>query len=149
MESNNLVRNIHIGRLIKEVVTKQNIDNSLLIKKMDCSGETLLFYYNSKTLDAGLLLKFSKILRYDFFRLYSSHLMLHHGISNTLANKKTENIVEGVRIRKNVYTKELISYLLDKIRNNEMTKVEVISKYGVPKTTLYKWMQKYPKPQNK
>jgi hypothetical protein len=71
--------------------------------------------------------------------------MLHHGISNTLS-KKTENVeIEGIQIRKNVYTKELIEFLVNKVRNNEMNSSQVITQYGIPKTTFYKWLQKYPK----
>jgi hypothetical protein len=116
--------------------------------KMGCSTRTLNKMLQSSTLDALVLLKWSKVLRYDFFRLYSSHLMLHHGISNTLS-RKTENVeIDGIQIRKNVYTKELIEFLVNKVRNNEMVSSQVITQYGIPKTTFYKWLQKYPKEKN-
>jgi transposase-like protein len=71
--------------------------------------------------------------------------MLHHGISNTLSNKMGDVEVEGIHIRKNVYTKELIEFLVNKVSRKEMSISQVISTYGIPKTTFYKWLQKYSK----
>jgi len=145
LNPNNLVRNVHIGSIINQVIQEKDINMNEIRIKMGCSTRTLNKMLHSNTMDSLVLLKWSKVLRYDFFRLYSSHLMLHHGISNTLS-KKTENVeIEGIQIRKNVYTKELIEFLVNKVRNNEMNSSQVITQYGIPKTTFYKWLQKYPK----
>ena len=47
------------------------------------------------------------------------------------------------RFRKNIYTKEVIDFILEQIQNKEMTKVQIIERYNIPKTTLYKWISKY------
>lgn len=47
------------------------------------------------------------------------------------------------QFRKNIYTKEIIDFILEQIMSEKMTKVEVIAKYRIPKTTLYKWISKY------
>jgi hypothetical protein len=145
MEPNNLVRNISIGDVIKDVMKRKNLNEEDIKIRFKCSTRTFNKMLESKSLDTMLLLKWSKLLRYDFFRLYSSHLMLHHGISNTITKKVNHVELEGIHIRKNVYTKELIQFLVNKVRSNEMNSGQVIAKYGIPKTTFYKWLQKYPK----
>jgi hypothetical protein len=145
MNPNNLVREIHIGNIINYVIDEKGLSINELRSRIGVSTRMINQMLSSASIDTQSLLKWSKVLKYDFFRLYSSHLMLHHGISNTLT-KKTENIeVEGIHIRKNVYTKELIQFIVNKVRNKEMTTRQVISQYGIPKTTFYKWLQKYPK----
>ena len=47
------------------------------------------------------------------------------------------------RFRKNIYTKEVIDFILQRINSKEMTKNEVIERYKIPKTTLYKWIIKH------
>jgi hypothetical protein len=69
--------------------------------------------------------------------------MLHHGISNTLSRKSDPLNIQGIHIRKNVYTKDIINFLVHKVGSNEMTPMEVINQYAIPKTTFYKWLQKY------
>ena len=145
MNPNNLVREIHIGNIISFVINEKKLTLNELRIKMVCSTRTINNMLNESSIDTQSLLKLSKVLKYDFFRLYSSHLMLHHGISNTIS-KQVDNIeVEGIHIRKNVYTKELIEFIVNKVRSKEMSTRQVISQYGIPKTTLYKWLQKFPK----
>ena len=57
-------------------------------------------------------------------------------------NKKNEK-TSLPRFRKNIYTKEIIDFVLEQINTKEMTKTEVMERYGIPKTTLYKWISKY------
>jgi hypothetical protein len=143
MEPNNLVRNIHIGELIGKVMKEKNIPLKVAVYKMKLSTKTVNKQLSSSSIEAIDLLKWSKILRYDFFRLYSCHLMLHHGISNALVKNQGAVKIEGIHIRKNVYTKELIYFLISKVRKQEMSAMQVVKKYGIPKTTFYKWLQKY------
>lgn len=144
MESNNLVRNLHIGEIISKIIIEKKMKTADIKSKMRITTRTLNKMLSAKSMDASDMLKWSKVLRYDFFRLYSSHLMLHHGISNTLTRKTDPLNVQGIHIRKNVYTKDLIQFLVNKVRNKEMTAMEIINQYAIPKTTFYKWLQKYP-----
>jgi hypothetical protein len=144
MEPNNLVRNIHIGEIISKIIIEKKINMNELKARMGMSTSTINKMLISKSLDASVMLKWSKVLRYDFFRLYSSHLMLHHGISNALTKKTKDANIQGIHIRKNVYTKDIINFLVHKVGSNEMTPMEVINQYAIPKTTFYKWLQKYP-----
>jgi predicted transcriptional regulator len=145
MNNNSFIRDIHIGDIISKILEIKRINKKDFGQSIDASIFEIKNILKGKSMDTNLLLKCSKVLRYDFFRLYSSHLMLHHGISNSMSNKKEQNNIDGINIRKNVYTKELILYLISKVRNKEMTTKEVINKFGIPRTTFYKWLQKYPK----
>ena len=64
--------------------------------------------------------------------------------SGCAATYKTEPKKSALpQFRKNIYTKEIIDFILERIENGEMTKNQVIEQYGIPKTTLYKWIDKY------
>lgn len=142
---NSFNRNIHIGSIIKEVIQEKKVNIEELKLKIGYSTFAINNLFDSKSIDSMELLKWSKALRYDFFRLYSSHLMFHHGISNSPSKKLDTIEIEGVQIQKNAYTKELVQFLVNKVRNYEMNSSQVINQYGIPKTTFYKWLQKYPK----
>ena len=99
--------------------------------------------YESKSLDTELLLRWSKLLEYDFFRIYSQHLILYAPISaDEKANQQNVN-TSLPQFRKNIYTKEIIDFILEQIEKKEMTKNQIMERYRIPKTTLYKWISKH------
>lgn len=108
---------------------------------MKCTEKQLSVMYESKSLDTDVILSFSKLLEYDFFRIYSQHLIIYsprsaQSISNPEAEKSSLP-----QFRKNIYTKEIISFILDSVAKGKITKNQVIEQYGIPKTTLYKWLK--------
>lgn len=134
-------KEIHIGALIKQSVAENGVEVPRICNFFKCSEDDLDRMYNSKSLDANLLLRWSKLLEYDFFRVYSQHLIL---FSPSSAKKPNGGSPSALPVfRKNIYTKEIIDFVLDLIKNNEKTAVQVMSDYRIPKTTLYKWMKKY------
>lgn len=70
------VLNIHIGKLIKTRVDEKEIDIERISNFFNCNELDVLQMYESEHLDSYLLLKWSKLLKYDFFRIYSQHLIL-------------------------------------------------------------------------
>ncbi|TGN27875.1 transposase [Empedobacter tilapiae] len=138
-------KKIHIGTLIKQLITEKEIDNLRICNFLKCTEKEIDKMYQMKSLDAEILLKWSKLLEYDFFRLYSQHLILYAPLSSNNYNVKNENTNQSLlpRFRKNIYTREVIDYILNKIEKGEMKKSEVIERYKIPKTTLYKWISKY------
>ena len=98
--------------------------------------------YQQENLPTDILLKWSKLLEYDFFRIYTQHLILYAPPSAKEQDSKTEKS-SLPQFRKNIYTKEIINFVLEQINTKEMTKTEVMERYGIPKTTLYKWISKY------
>jgi len=136
------IKDIHIGILIQNCVAEQNIKLSRICNFLKCSENDIKEMYKSKSLDAEILLRWSKLLEYDFFRIYSQHLILY--APTTHAKKKKEARKSALpQFRKNIYTKAVIDFVLEQIFTNEKTKIQVIEQYGIPKTTLYKWIEKY------
>ncbi|MGV0924081.1 transposase [Empedobacter tilapiae] len=135
---------IHIGILIKELVQEREIELYRICNFMKCTEQEISEMYNMENMSTDVLLRWSKLLEYDFFRLYSQHLILYAPVRNTSYKKFHENIPSSLpQFRKNVYTKEVIDYILNKIKTGEMKKTEIIERYNIPKTTLYKWISKY------
>ncbi|WP_317126486.1 hypothetical protein [Chryseobacterium sp. G0162] len=100
----------------------------------------ILNMYEEEELPTGLLLKWSKFLEYDFFRLYSQHLILYSLEKGSNKNQKSKVLPN---FRKKVYTQELIDFILDLLRTGVKTKQDIITDYRIPKATLHKWVLKY------
>ena len=112
---------------------------------MKCTEEEIQEMYTQGNLSTNILLKWSKLLEYDFFRIYTQHLILY---APTSANEKRskENKKQTIpEFRKNIYTKEVIDFIIEQIDTEKMTKKQIIERYNIPKTTLYKWISKYKK----
>lgn len=140
MEKNNF-KYINIGELIKTLVYERDIEMNRLCKNFNCDEKQINIYYESESLDSKLLLKWSKILEYDLFRLYSQHLILYApSTKSKLATTKKSNVPQ---FRKNIYTFEIIEYVINLINNKTKTIEDVITEYNIPKTTLYKWLKKH------
>ena len=137
-------KEIPIGPLIEKEVAERGIEFSRICNFMKCTELEIKKMYNATSIETENLLKWSKLLEYDFFRLYSQHLILY---APPILDKRTEN-KKGKKVtlpqfRKNIYTKEVINFILKQIQSGEMSKIEVIEHYKIPKTTLYKWICKH------
>ena len=108
----------------------------------EATEEEIKEMFLQESISTDLLLKWSKLLEYDFFRLYTQHLILY---APPVKQEENENNKKSSlpQFRKNIYTKEIIDFILEQISNGKMTKNEVIERYRIPKTTLYKWISKY------
>lgn len=135
-------KSIHIGILINKAVTESGIEMSRICNFFNCTEDEVIEMYQQENLPTDILLKWSKLLEYDFFRIYSQHLILYAPTSAKAENTKKQKPVLP-RFRKNIYTKEIIDFVLEQINTKKMTKTEVMERYGIPKTTLYKWISKY------
>jgi transposase len=136
-----LYKEIHIGQFIKERVDELGITMERMCNFLKKDEEFIEKVYNSKSIDTDLLLRWSKLLEYDFFRLYSSHLILYSPPSaiNKNNSPKSEKIPY---FRKNIYTQEIKEFIIKRIQSGEMTQSEVIKEYSIPKSTLHRWLQK-------
>lgn len=65
---------IHIGSLIEEQVRKQNMNVSSFAKKLNCDRTNVYDIFKRSTIDTELLYRISKMLKYNFFDLYSKRL---------------------------------------------------------------------------
>lgn len=136
-----LYKNIHIGKYIKEMVDHKNIPIERICNFLAKDEEFVEKVYESKSVETDILLRWSKLLEYDFFRLYSSHLILY---APPAAVNKTDvpKSEKTPQFRKNIYTQEIKNFILDKIESGEMTQADVIKEYSIPKSTLHRWIQK-------
>lgn len=137
-------KNIHIGHLIEKVVLERTIELSHICKFFHCTEKEVEDMFTSGSLDTEVVLKWSKLLEYDLFRIYSQHLILYAPDSSKIGYnlpQKKEKVLP--RFRKNIYTREVIDFILEQIRNGEMSRDEIVQRYKIPKTTLHKWIGKY------
>lgn len=135
------IKKIHIGNIIHDKVKEKGLSDERIQKFFKCSYEEVNKMYKNPSIDTDILLKWSKFLRYDFFRIYVQHVIL---FSPPKKNSNTENGKNKIgEYRKNIYTKVIIDFMLELINKNIKTKAQIIEEYNIPKTTLYKWIEKY------
>ncbi|MFP3591369.1 transposase [Chryseobacterium sp. SIMBA_038] len=135
-----LYKEIHLGELIKERVAEQEISIERICNFLDKEESVVEELYANKSMDTELLLRWCKLLEYDFFRIYSSHLILYAPPS---AVNKNHNKSEKIPyFRKNIYTQEIKDFILRRILSGEMTQSDIIREYSIPKSTLHRWLQK-------
>src|SRR5690554_944289 len=112
-------KDIHIGSLIYQLVQEQEIEeerNANFLKVTDNEIEQM---YGLKNMDTEMLLRWSKLLNYDFFRIYSQHLVWYAPSSgNRRQPLKKGKESKLPQFRKNVYTTELIEFI---VRSEEHT----------------------------
>ncbi|WP_317623206.1 transposase [Paenimyroides ceti] len=86
---NMFLKDIHIGKLLKKRVEELKIEPARISHFLNCSEEEIYEMYQQESLPTHLLLRWSKLLEYDFFRLYSGHLVLY--APNRGANSQSKN----------------------------------------------------------
>lgn len=133
-------RNFHIGKMIEERVAEREIEISRICNFLKVEKQEVLKMYESDDIEVKILLRWSKLLEYDFFRIYSQHLILY--APSLVHSKNKAGKTSLPEFRKSIYTREVIDFLLELIDTGKKTRAEVIEEYGIPKTTLYKWISK-------
>ncbi len=131
---------IHIGNFIKKRYHELDIPVDRACIFLNCQEKEIEQTFLKEMIDTDKLLKWSKLLSYDFFRLYSHHLLLYAPVASTNSNNQDQTSLP--EFRKNIYTKEIIDYVLMLIKTNEKTPEQIIKDYRIPKTTLYRWINK-------
>jgi hypothetical protein len=116
------LKNIHIGNFIKVRVKELDIDSERICNFLSCDEKELEKMYVKESMDSHLILKWSKLLQYDFFRLFTQHLIFYApprliGISN---EKEKRSALP--QFRKNIYTREMIDFILELVETGSKTK---------------------------
>ncbi|REC79352.1 transposase [Chryseobacterium elymi] len=139
------LKNIHIGSLIKQKAIELDMETSRICNFMKCSVEDVDEMFLQKDLPTNILLSWSKLLEYDFFRLYTQYLILFSPPSKRSKSEVEKKVSQLPQFRKNIYTGEVIDFILELVNSREKTRKQIIDEYRIPKTTLYKWLAKYNK----
>ena len=63
---------VHIGKKIKEIFKNTGLTVTEFARRIDTSRENVYGVFRRKSVDTEMLIKISKVLDYDFFRLYSN-----------------------------------------------------------------------------
>lgn len=136
-------KNIHIGSLIKNKAQECQLDLERASLFLNLSKKEIEQLYSMKSIDSALLLRWSKLLKYDFFRIYSQHLILYapQSTGTTTTNENTNSALPV--FRKNMYTQEVIDYIVELVTTNKMTIMGIHKKYNIPSTTIRRWVNKY------
>lgn len=134
-------KKIHIGSLLHKTVKERDIGEVRICNFFHLEYSEIDKMYHSESIDTELLLKWCKLLDYDFFRLYSQHLILYSPPANVKV--KNENYGALPQFRKNIYNNEMIEFFLEMVNTGEKTIPEIVQEYGVPSTTIYRWMNKH------
>lgn len=67
-------KKIHIGQDIKAQLEKQGHTTTWLAEQLGYHRTNLYKIYEKQTIDTGVLLRISKIMHFDFFKLYSDEI---------------------------------------------------------------------------
>jgi hypothetical protein len=135
-------KKIHVGELIRLRIEETGVQMDRICAFLKLSEVEILAMLTAESIDSNLLLRLSKLLEYDFFRVYSQHLILYAPPSTGGLTSKKTKLPE---FRKNIYTIEVIEFVLELLSSGKKTKTEIIEEYRIPKTTLYKWISKHKK----
>ena len=65
---------IHIGRMVRQVLKEQGRSVTWLAKELHCCRTNMYLIFEKQYLDIELLLRISKILNYNFFTQLSQSL---------------------------------------------------------------------------
>lgn len=137
-----LYKEIHIGQFIKARVEEMEVTMERICNFLDKDEEFIENTYNSNSIDTEILLRWCKLLEYDFFRLYSSHLILYSPPAAVVKKTHKQKSEKIPYFRKNIYTQEIKDFIIKRILSGEMTVNDVIKEYSIPKSTLHRWLQK-------
>ncbi|MFV0420104.1 MAG: hypothetical protein ACK5KT_15415 [Dysgonomonas sp.] len=140
-------KNIHIGALIKQRMQECGIAIGRAAAFLKASEEDVECMYKKKSLDSDILLRWSKLLKYDFFRIYSQHLILYSPQDEGQAKRRKEKEIKTKLpvFKKNIYTQEVILYLVGLVESKKMTLKQLQDRYNIPSTTILRWYDKYGK----
>ncbi|WP_434977991.1 transposase [Daejeonia sp. YH14] len=96
----------------KEINIGQMIEKRVAENFFKCTEDEVEKMYQAKSLDTEILLKWSKLLDYDFFRIYTQHLILYSPPSAKKEQSKNKKS-SLPQFRKNIYSREIIDFILE------------------------------------
>ncbi len=137
-------KDVHIGKHIKEISKVKKLSMSRACAFLKCSTMEIEEMYNLRSMDSDMLLKWSKLLDYNFFMFYHAHLQLYKPSAATaqVTQKEDEDLKDTYSFKKNIYSPEIIDHILNKLDKKILTVKDIITRYNIPRTTIYRWIKK-------
>jgi hypothetical protein len=75
-ENNCKKEHLHIGSRVKKQFLGSGLSIEQFANRISCKSGNIYKIFERERMDTGLLMQISKILNYDFFRLYSEDIQL-------------------------------------------------------------------------
>ena len=101
-------KEINIGEIIKERVYELDIGIDRILNTFNVDEKEISQMFLSESLDSNIILKWCKLLEYDFFRIYTQHIILYAPVPTFGTRKVSKSQVP--QFRKNLYSKDLIDF---------------------------------------
>lgn len=92
------LKDIHVGDLLHKRVKEAAVETSRICKFLQKTEKEITEMYSQKSVGADVLLKWCKLLEYDFFRLYSNHLILYAPASSSNKKEKQSQLPQFRKI---------------------------------------------------
>lgn len=141
---------IHIGNLLRWRMEEYAVDAGRAAVFLKVAEEEIDKMCEQTSIDSDLLLRWSRLLEYDFFRIYTQHLILYAPQDPNKARRKKDNQKTDLPVfKKNIYTQEVITYLIEMVENGRKTCKQIQNEYNIPSTTVFRWINKYGKNKKK
>ena len=141
---NENLKYIPLGSWIQTRIEECGLDIHTVAESLHTSTSELQVLFQKESVQSGILLKFCKLLSYDFFRIYTQHLILYAPQEQRIAKRKSKTQKQySTSFVKNIYTQEVISYLIELSEKGKKTYKQLSEEYNIPPTTLTRWADKY------
>lgn len=62
--------------------------------------------------------------------------------STKLESVKRTDEAKPYIFRKNLYSSDIVNWLLERIEKEELSVNEIMTKYNIPRTTIYRWIKR-------
>jgi len=73
---------VHIGRIVKEVLERQERTPAWLARKINCERPNIYYIFQQKSINTDLLMRISCALEHDFFKYYSEKVSHSKSVKN-------------------------------------------------------------------
>lgn len=138
-------KHINIGSLLQLRLEELDISIARAALFLEIDEDEVINTFGCETIPTDMLLKWSKLLQYDFFRIYTQHLILYAPQDPKAAKRKKEDSQKSSLpvFKKNIYTNEVINYLIQLVESGKKSYKEIQDEYNIPATTILRWANKY------
>lgn len=82
---------IYIGRIIKKVLKEQGLHVTDFAKQINCSRRNAYVIFNKPTIDTGMLLRISRVLKHNFFMYFAADPEMKFNGEETKMVEDSEN----------------------------------------------------------